>query len=148
MTKEFRAKFHAKGFEVGKDVSWGEWQAAIAEFVGMQNAYAEISNQYLDQLNQTWSQYESIKATDAMMGWSVSTYMAQLQMGVDEDVTYGDWMEKWAKQFGEIIDSIVTTAGFRLRSDIFREDDIPIYGAKFKDQPEWRIQMTLEPVEE
>ena len=57
MTKEFRAKFHAKGFEVGKDVSWGEWQAAIAEFVSMQNAYAEISNQYLDQLNQTWSQY-------------------------------------------------------------------------------------------
>ena len=148
MIKELRTKFQAKGFEVGKDISWQEWQKLIAEFVTLQDLYANMFNQVIGQINDVWSKYEDIRAIDATIGGCGATLMARMVMGVDVDASYSDWMEKWMKDICEIVDESAENAGFRLRSDLFREDDIPMFGTKFKDREDWKVLMTLEAVEE
>lgn len=148
MIKELRAKFDAEGFEVGKDVSFEEWQMLIVEFGGMYDQYATMLNQVVGKIDEVWSKYEYIRSMDASMGGSISTMLTRAAMGIDENANYGDWMEKWAKEICEAIDRAATFAGYKLRSDLFREDDIPLFGAKFSDNPNWKIRMTLEAIEE
>jgi len=144
----FKAKFNAHGFVPGVDISQRDWQNVICEFTAMYDQFANMSNQVIDRLNETWEKYESIKRMDNLMGGEMATFMTQKTMGIDEKTTYEDWMEKWYKDICEAVDACAIMAGFKLRSNLFRDDNVPLFGAKFKDRPEWTIDMSLEPVEE
>ena len=148
MIKELKAKFTAEGFEIGKDVSFEEWQSLIMEFRGMYDQYATMFNQVVGKINEIWSKYDDIKRMDASMGGSLATMMTRMTMEIEENASYGDWTEKWAKKICESIDIAAEFAGFKLRSDLFREDDIPMFGAKFTDNPNWKVRMTLVAIEE
>lgn len=146
MTMELEAKFRAEGFEVGKDVSSEEWTKLVDEFTVMYNDYATMSNQIIDRLNEIWEKYEYVKLTDESMKTSMATAMMRDTMGIKEGDTYGDWMKKWAEDICVAVDATAMLLGYKLRSDIFMEDDIPIFRAKFNDNPKWKIQMTLEAI--
>jgi hypothetical protein len=147
-TVEFKAKFNAKGFVPGIDISEEEWELAISEFLAMQNQFAQNCNKIQDKLNENWEKYETIKRKDELLGCSgIYTRMTQQAMGISDKTTYGDWLERWYKEVCDVIDECAEFAGFHLRSNLHREEDLPMFGAKFKDRPDWKIELTLEQVE-
>lgn len=145
---ELRAKWNPKGFVPGKDISETYWNRAIDEFALMYNQFAQMSNQVLDKINDTWERYESIKRLDTITGSSMATYLTQQAMGIEEQATYGDWLAKWYTEICEAIDQIALISGFIMRSDIWRDEDgNPHFGVKFGQKPEWKIYMTVEQAE-
>ena len=144
---EFKAKFNAHGFVPGVDISNENWQMLISEFMAMQNQFAYMCNQIQEKINDLWSKYETIKKFDEIGGNCMTTYLTQKTMGIDEKTTYNDWVEMWYKDICEAVDSCAAFAGFHLRSNLFRDGDLPVFGAKVKNRPEWTIDLLLEPVE-
>lgn len=141
--KEFKATVNARGFIPGKDISDKEWTEIVSEFIAMQNQFATMSNEVIDKINDTWHRYEEIKKMDETTGNCISTFLTQMTMGIDSKSTYEDWVEIWYKQICEAIDTCAAMAGFKIRSNIFRADGIPLFGAKFKEKPDWTMDITL-----
>lgn len=144
---EFKAKFNAHGFVPGVDISYENWQTAISEFIIMQDQFVYMSNQILEKVNGLWEKYEHIKKLDEITGSCMATFQTQKSMGIDEKTTYNDWIEMWYKDVCEAVDSCAELSGFHLKSNLFRDGDMPVFGAKFKDRPEWTVDLSLEPVE-
>ena len=143
---DYVVDFHAHGFDPEKDISEEEWELLKAELVTMNNLFANGINLLMDRINDTWERYESIKVTDRIIGSDIHTVMAQLSMGISENDTYWDWLEKWMKDVAKVIDEQAGISGLHIRSNIFRDGDEPMYGVKVKDKPEWTIDFTLKPV--
>ena len=147
-TMNYNAKFNAKGFIPGVDISETEWSLAISEFMLMQDQFVQNCSLIQEKLDTSWEKYENIKKRDQIMGSKMFTRMCQHEMGISDDTTYGDWLEKWYKEECKILDECAEMAGFRIRSNLHRIEDLPMFGAKFKDRPDWKIELTLELVEE
>ena len=147
MEMEFRIKFNTHGFEIGKDISNEDWNMVQAEFMAMYDSFADQANKVIDKINETWESYESTKRlADSMGQHSLVEFMAS-SMGINETYDYNDWIEKWYKQIGIGIDFAAAMSQFKVRSNIFRDGDVPIFGGKFKDKPEWTFDFELEPVD-
>ena len=142
---EFVTEFIAHGFVPGKDISQEDWNAAICEYMAMYEQYANATNGMIDRLNDTWNKYESIKKTDGNFGFW--TGLMQTTMDISNETTYVEWLEKWFKEASDAVDTMAAMSGFKLRGNIFRDGDLPVYGVKFKDKPEWTIDFVLRPVE-
>lgn len=146
MEMEFRIKFNTHGFEIGKDISNEDWNMVQAEFMAMYDSFADQANKVIDKINETWESYESTKRlADSMGQHSLVEFMAS-SMGINENYDYNDWIEKWYKQISIGIDFVAAMSQFKVRSNIFRDGDVPIFGGKFKDKPEWTFDFELEPV--
>lgn len=141
----FVTEFIAHGFVPGKDISKEDWNAAIGEYVSMYDQYANATNGMIDRLNDTWNKYESIKVSDGDNG--LFTKMMQTTMDISNETTYVDWIEKWFKDVVQVVDTMAAMSGFRMRGNLFRDGDVPVYGVKFKDKPEWTIDFVLRPAE-
>lgn len=146
MEMEFRIKFNTHGFEIGKDISNEDWNMVQAEFMAMYNIFANMANQVLDKINETWESYEYTKLFAERMGNYNSVKDMVESMGINENYDYNDWAEKWYKQIIIGVDAAAAMSQFKVRSNIFRDGDVPIFGGKFKDKPEWTFDFELEPV--
>ena len=146
MEMEFRIKFNTHGFEIGKDISNEDWTVIQAEFMAMYDSFANQANKVMDKINDVWDKYEEIKKMADSIGVpELVTAMAR-SMEIPETYDYNDWVEKWYKQIIVGIDFAATISQFKVRSNIFRDGDVPIFGGKFKDKPEWTFDFELEPV--
>ena len=146
MEMEFRIKFNTHGFEIGKDISNEDWNMAQAEFMAMYDSFANQANKVMDKINDIWDKYEEIKKMADSIGVpELVTAMAR-SMEIPETYDYNDWVEKWYKQIIVGIDFVAAMSQFKVRSNIFRDGDVPIFGGKFKDKPEWTFDFELEPV--
>ena len=146
MEMEFRIKFNTHGFEIGKDISNEDWNMVQAEFMAMYDSFVDQANKVMDKINDVWDKYEEIKKMADSIGVpELVTAMAR-SMEIPETYDYNDWVEKWYKQIIVGIDFAATMSQFRIRSNIFRDGDVPIFGGKFKDKPEWTFDFELEPV--
>lgn len=141
----FVTEFIAHGFVPGKDISQEDWNAAIGEYVSMYEQYANATNGMIDRLNDIWNKYESMKNTYG--GSSLGVSMMQMTMDISNETTYVDWIERWFKQTVHAVDAMAAMSGFRMRGNLFRDGDVPVYGVKFKDKPEWTIDFVLRPAE-
>lgn len=149
MDYTYKVNIHGHGFEIGKDISENELETLQAEYMAMYQAFADMSNSVLEQINATWKKYEEAVELSNLVGGEDRKVIAdelRTVMGIKEADDYNDWVEKWYMQIAEAIDINAEMAKFRMRSNIFRDGDIPIYGAKFVDHPEWTMDFTLEPV--
>ena len=146
MEMEFRIKFNTHGFEIGKDISNEDWNMVQAEFMAMYDSFADQANKVMDKINDVWDKYEETKKMADSIGVpELVTAMAR-SMEIPETYDYNDWVEKWYKQIIVGIDFAATISHFKIRSNIFRDGDVPIFGGKFKDKPEWTFDFELEPV--
>lgn len=146
MEMEFRIKFNTHGFEIGKDISNEDWNMVQAEFMAMYDSFADQANKIMDKINDVWDKYEETKKMADSIGVpELVTAMAR-SMEIPETYDYNDWVEKWYKQIIVGIDFAATISHFKIRSNIFRDGDVPIFGGKFKDKPEWTFDFELEPV--
>lgn len=146
MEMEFRIKFNTHGFEIGKDISNEDWNMVQAEFMAMYDSFADQANKVMDKINDVWDKYEEIKKMADSIGVpELVTAMAR-SMEIPETYDYNDWVEKWYKQIIVGIDFAATISHFKIRSNIIRDGDVPIFGGKFKDKPEWTFDFELEPV--
>ena len=139
----FNCKFNARGFTPGVDITNEKWQEAVQEFAAMYDLYAKSCNEITDRLNETWEKYEDIMKNDRILGTNLAE-LTRSVMGISENTTYCDYMEIWFKQICDMVDDCAKTAGFYIRSNLFRENDCPIFGGKFLDHPDWTIDMSLE----
>lgn len=70
----------------------------------------------------------------------------ELTTGIRKGTTYNDWIEKWYRDLADAVD--LSFQWSRLQSYIFRDGDLPVYGVKFKDHPDWKMDFTLVPSNE
>ena len=139
---EYKVRFNAEGFLPGKDITEEEWSEICDQFAAMNNYYANGFNSIIDRLNETWNTYEMNRKNDA-----IAEAMMQISMGITDETAYWDWVEMWMQKVSQAVDLTAEMAGFRLRSNIIRDGEFPVYGAKFTDHPDWTIDMTLYPAE-
>lgn len=142
MTKEFKVIFHSKGFDLDS-LNEKLRDAVCAEFMSMYDMFAKMANEIQDKINDSWQQYEEVK----LYGNEIATKQVLNLMGLTEEQDYNDWCEKWYLEICKAIDFTAKISRFHLISDIFRDGSVPVYGAKFKDKPEWKLYFTLEPVD-
>lgn len=148
MEKTYKVEFNVRGFTPGQDISEKEFQEAVSEFISMQNKFAESTNQILDKANDLWLRYENIQKMDNMGGQCMSTFMARIEMGIDETTTYYDWLERWYNAVLEVVNHMGQLAGFKTEGYIFRDGELPVFGSRFRKKPEWKIDLLLKPAEE
>lgn len=138
MAMTLKVVFHEHGFEVGKDISFEELEKLREQFVTMSNLFADGANAALEKLNKIWEQYEYI----LKIGNVFDIRQTQEAMGIESDTDYNDWIAKWYQELANCVDLSFTDT--RLKSYIFRDDGVPIYGVQFKDHPDWTMDITLE----
>lgn len=146
MEMEFKVILEAHGFEIGKDISETEWQKVQAEFMTLWDYFVNATSELYDKINDIWETYEYAKELDKLTGNNRTSSLMAISMGIPENYDYNDWIEKWYKQIAIGIDAMAAFCNFEVRSNIFRDENEPKYGGKFKDKPEWTINMTVEPV--
>ena len=137
----FKTNFHWHGVNPNIEFSINEKNKILDEFVSNYNYYCEITNAINDKINHIWNGLESAKATNN------EKFITEIAcaMGVGKDCTYCEWVKK---VFTDITDQMnIHGIGKKLESFIFMDGDIPVYGARFKEHPEWTIDFTLESVE-
>lgn len=140
MQLNYKAVFHEKGFIPGKDITEEELEQLRAQFVEMQNLFADGINPALKKLNDIWARYEDIRNK----GDVLAIWLTQNTMGINSETEYNDWLAMWYEIFAHGVD--LSFQNTRLESNIFRDGDQPIYGVRFKDHPEWTMDITLEPM--
>ena len=134
----YKAVFHEHGFEAGKDVSEAELEQLRELFMVMYDLFTTGLNPVMEKINQTWEKYVDIKET----GDTLATYMTQRVMGINSETKYIDWVEKWYKDIADSVDMSFMWAP--LKSRIFRDGEILVYGVAFKEHPEWTMDFTIE----
>ena len=132
-----RVEFHEKGFTPGKDVSELEMEKLRDQFMQMYNFWATNTNTIQDKINDLWEKYERILKS----GDDIAIYLCEKTMDIKKGMDYYDWCEKWYKEVAQGVDLVFI--GSRLKSRIFRDGELPIYGVEFKDHPDWTIDFTL-----
>lgn len=143
----YKAEFVANSFVPGVDISDAYWAKAVSEAVLMQNLFSEMSNQVIGKLNDNWHKYEGIKAMDQMMGSQVFTEMCWKAMDIDANTTYIDWIEKYFKEICNAVDTTAAMNQYMVRSNLFRDGDLLVFGVKFVNKPEWTIDLRLRQVD-
>ena len=142
---DFKVIFQAHGFIPGVDMTEEELKKVYPKFVEMYNTFCAISDLHLEQINRIWDKYEEVKARAELIG-GVGVFAleeAREFMCITEDTTYADWVCKWYKEFNEEVDKIFPDYG--LISTTYRYgEDILNYGVRFKDNPKWGIDFSLE----
>lgn len=141
----FNVEFIAHGFVPGKDISEEDWNKAISEYATMYEQYAKATNDMMDRLNETWNKYEILQKVYG--DDYLYTKMMRNTMEISNETTYTDWLERWFGEVVRVVDMMAAISGFRMRGYLFRDGDVPVYGVKFKDKPEWTIDFVLKPVE-
>ena len=134
----YKAIFHEHGFEAGKDVSEAELMRLRELFMAMYELFTTGVNSVMEKVNETWEKYEYIKEN----GDIFSIIALQRVMGITSETQYNDWLEKWYKELANSVDM-----GFKwapLKSRIFRDGELPVYGVAFKEHPEWTMDFTIE----
>ena len=135
--KTFDVVFHTHGFEVGRDITDGEWEMYKGFFMAMYNAFVKGFNDNLPKINDTWRRFEQIKA----LGDLESVLAAELFMDVGFGSTYEDWVERWMKETASAVDSGFWFTG--LKGNIFRDGEMPMYGVKFEKHPGWTMDISI-----
>ena len=82
-----------------------------------------------------------------MMGLRFFTQQCQEAMEIDDSTTYVDWTERYFKDICETVDEIAAMSNYVVRSNLFRDGDLLVFGTKFRNKPEWKIDLRLRQVE-
>lgn len=143
----YKVEFAANGFVPGVDISDAYWTKAVSETVLLQDIFSSMCNKVIDKINETWHKYESIREKDRIMGLRFFTQQCQEAMEIDDSTTYVDWTERYFKDICETVDEIAAMSNYIVRSNLFRDGDLLVFGTKFRNKPEWKIDLRLRQVE-
>lgn len=146
MRTKFEVKFNPEGFIPGVDVTEEEWAQAVNETVALHNAFADIANRRLDQINDIWNHYEGIKEMESALGGNFWTCITQKNMDIDDNTSYNDWVARWYKEMAEVVNGAASLSKLNLEGYIFRDDDAPVFGTRFRRNKNWTINLTLKEV--
>ena len=139
----YKPEFAANGFVPGVDISDAYWARAISETILLQDIFSYMCNNVIDKINENWNKYETIKMKDRILGTTIFTRECQEVMEIDDNTTYVDWTERFFKDICETVDEVAEMNHYVVRSHLFRDGDLLVFGTRFVNKPEWTIDLRL-----
>ena len=130
------------GFEVGKDITFGEWMFYSGLFYQMYSGYIKCISDNLKAVDQVWKSFEDIKKSGNMFAIT----MAASTMGVRSDTTHDDYrksfMHRVADKVNKLYDEKLKDL-MKIEGYVNENGNEVMYCGRFKEHPEWTMEFAL-----
>lgn len=135
--KNLKVEFRYEGFVPGVDISERTLGELRELYILMHQAFSTMVNGMIEKINDSWAVFE----TGRSLGYEEFTKTIQDVIDVPDNASYQDWIEAWYKRINNIVNKAAPNPF--LIGDIFLDGDMPVYGVKFKENPNWRMDFVL-----